>query len=447
MSEIDTTLNIMFKSANLMVETVNTALNVLMAIMPKTDVNPEQTAWNKAIKDGNIDVLTCKNENDKEQLLAKLEENSILFKCYGDMIFTFNNDRDKVNELCQSFSDERTINEVIESNNNKGFIELNIESETDVENFMNRLDFNNINYTVIHSLGDEDKHKIIMSDSDYDVLNRIKIDVAIDKVDKEYNNIITRENIKSNEYKLIMLNKIGLINKDSDFIIADSDGTTIHGNSKFMTINKDGITQSRILNSRTNEYEKVMKSFCEMKCPTLLSKEEYNNFIKAENKQDFLIDCRREQGIGVLLKEEIEIVLKHEKEREMITQKLIQSHPEENVVDLNDYNCQQSFICFKESEIDNYEFNHDKSESIYDDANFLNDAYMEYVGYDIIESTTDYKGLSEIEERIFNSEERDKKLEELGINIGEIDTEIETDKDFNENELEHQDNEEFELND
>lgn len=438
MAEIDTMLNVMFKSANLAIETTNVALNVLSCILPKENLNPEQTAWNTAIKNGDVDVTTCKNKDNKEKLIAQLEENDIMYKYYNDMVFTFANDRDAVNDICKDFIQESTINEVIGEINNKSFIELEVTTEDEMANFMNRLDKNNIDYTAITAVGNDDKHKIIMSDSDFDVLNRIKIDVAIDKADEKYNNIIKKINDKENEYRLNMLNKIGLKEKDS-FIIADSDGTTIQANSKFMTLSNDNINK-RILNTRVNDYDKVMKSFCEMRCPTLLTKEQLDNFNKADNKLDFLIDCRRQQGVGILSTEETEIIMKHEKEREQITQKLMQEHPEEKIVAVDDYNCQQSFFHFKAGEIDNYEFNHDKTESLYMDANFLNDAYMEYVGYDIIESEVDYGELSKIEEMIFNEEKINERLNELGINNEEMNNEIKDDID-----KETETNEDFEI--
>lgn len=434
MAEIDTTLNVLFKSANIVTETINTALNLLEAVLPKEDLNPENTAWRKAIDDGNIDVITCTNEDNRKILLSDLQDRDILYQCFGNMVFTFGSDRETVNEICQQFSEEKTVNEIISGNNQKGFIELNVESETDMNNFMDRLDKNNVDYTVIHSLKDGDSHKIIISDSDYDILNRIKIDVAIDKVDAEYNKIITKETQILDKYNLDLMKQIGLKDKESGFIIADVNGNVIQGNQKFMTINNENENPTRVLNSRINEYEKVMKAFCKMNQPTMLTKEQYELYQNSENKEDFLINVRREQGIGNLTKEELDTVMRHEKERELITQKLIQSHPEENIADLNDYNCEQSFLFFKKAEMENYEFNHDKSESGYQDAVFLDDAYMEYVGFDIVESETDYKGLSEIEERIFNEKERDKKLEELGIDIEEINVEenINTDTDLEE---------------
>lgn len=423
MAEIDTTLNILFKSSNIVTETINTALSLLEAVLPKEDLNPENTAWRKAIDDGNVDVITCTNEDNRKILLSNLQDNDILYQCFGNMVFTFGSDRETVNEICQQFSEEKTVNEIISENNQKGFIELNVESETDMNNFMDRLDKNNVDYTVIHSLRDGDSHKIIISDSDYDILDRIKIDVAIDKVDTEYNKIIAKETQILDKYNLGLMKQIGFKDKESEFIIADINGSVIQGNSKFMTINNENENPTRVLNSRINDYEKVMKAFCNMNQPTMLTKEQYKLYENSDNKEDFLINVRREQGIGNLTKEELDTVIKHEKERELITQKLIQNHPEENIADLNDYNCEQSFLFFKKAEMENYEFNHDKSESIYQDASFLNDAYMEYIGFDVVESETDYKELSEIEERIFNEKERDKKLEDLGINTEEINAE------------------------
>ncbi len=50
---------------------------------------------------------------------------------------------------------------------------------------------------------------------------------------------------------------------------------------------------------------------------------------------------------------------------------------------MNDYNNGQSLILFKEAERQNYELNHDMNEISNIDANILNDAFMEYRGYDI----------------------------------------------------------------
>ena len=173
---------------------------------------------------------------------------------------------------------------------------------------------------------------------------------------------------------------------------------------------------------KIDDLTNIAEKYIDMDMPTKLSEADYKIFKELESNQDrrdFIVEKRREQGIGNLTHDELEEVMKQEKSRMLIEQKLRVEHPSEIVSDANDYNNEQSLVLFTESEKQNYEMNHDLASIGNIDATILNDALMEYRGYDIEESDIDYEELANTEEEIFYADDRPDWLEDMEINADE----------------------------
>ncbi len=73
---------------------------------------------------------------------------------------------------------------------------------------------------------------------------------------------------------------------------------------------------------------------------------------KLKNEMDKMLnDKEYEAGRPKLSEEEIKILQRNEKERMLLNAKLSQDHPEEKVIDVDDYNSEQPYIVFKENEL------------------------------------------------------------------------------------------------
>lgn len=411
MSQVDTIINLFFKTANMVIDTQKFALSTCNMLVKPMDRNPVNAMWKNAIAEDRVDVITYQNSQDAQDIKEQLTKNKVPYREYGNMIFTLTQDRYRIKALFPG--NDVPIEEAIKENSELNTIEISVD-ESEALMFMNKLKQNDVLFAVTQD-GYSDNYKIVIADKDKDKLNRIKMDVAVDK-QGEYGSIIKRETKKDAEYKVDMLNAVGSSNKENcDVIIADSDGTVIQGNEKFVVVEKDGKDETFY---KSKDLGDVEATFNEMKIPTKLTKEEYEQFKNAENKQDFLIDKRREQGIGNLTEKEKETVIKQDiKERELYEQKMSQSHPEEIVTNMDEYNSEQPLILYKEAEKENYEMNHDIEESQFVDGTILNDAVMDYRGYEVEDSETDYDAIAEAEEEIFNNEEMSK--EDMEVELSE----------------------------
>ena len=223
-----------------------------------------------------------------------------------------------------------------------------------------------------------------------------------------------------------MLERLGSQNSENcDITIVDIDGTALIGDKKFISLQKEGQEISFI--NKKKDIRDMNQVFIKMKYPVALSRSEYREFLNADNREDFLIDKRREQGISAITPSDRDAILRYEAQKELIEQKLAQEHPNEIIADMNDYNNGQSLILFKEAERQNYELNHDMNEISNIDANILNDAFMEYRGYDIERPEVNCEKLADIENSIFNDvNERMEKIAELTaeLNIDSLENDV-----------------------
>ena len=426
MANVDTTLNLMFKTADLTLNMTNSALNLVNFIVKPINKNPENEAWVKAIENDAVDVITCRTSQEKKDLIKDLEVSGVTYKDYGNMVFVLQEDANKVDQVLDNMPvSKETAEKSMASDVKRGFVELNVDS-TDALNFIKRFNENNVKYS-ISSCGFNDKYRFVIPDTEYDKVCKIKLDVAFDN-QGEYKGILERELQKEAKYKNDMLFKIGCQSEEiKNVIIADNDGSVIMCNNKYVSLSQNGIEISGTL--KTKDLSDIQKKFFDMKQPTLITKEEYEQFNKTPNKEEFLFDKRVEQGVCRLSDDEKAIVLQHEKDRILFAQKLMQDHPAEIYADMDDYNNYQPLVLFKKAEKDNFEINHDIQVSTLENPDFLNDAFMEYIGFEIEEPEVDYEVLAGLEDRVFNeSEARDESiqrlLDEANINMEELEEDV-----------------------
>lgn len=400
MGEIDTAMNIMFRSADLTLNTINTALDLLNLFIKPIDTDPVSKVWRDAIDGGEVDTITQLTGKVKEEFLASLKKAGIPFQDSGGIIFTLSADRDKVKDILGN-TGVITAEQNLKNKARESLIELNVDSRAEALDMADRLRANGVDFTV-NKEGYADGYKFVLSDTDYDMLNKVKMDVAMD-MQGEHGKIIKREYEKCNDYLTACVQRIGSPEKEAAFIV---DGhTVIATEGKTVTVEKDGRNIANLYKDR--DLMPAAAAFIEMNKPALLTREEYEKFktLDESGKRNFITEKRKEQGIGVLTDTEKETILKYERQRELIEKKIKEMHPEEVSVDVSDYNCEQSLELFTEMERENYETQHDKAEAEHIDAAILNDAAAAYKGYRIDEPEVDYDELAEIEAEIFGDED------------------------------------------
>ena len=69
MSEIDTAMNLMFKSLQMTNEGIGTALNIANLFIKPIDPSPENKMWNEAIEKGEVNVIQCHGEEKKKLMV------------------------------------------------------------------------------------------------------------------------------------------------------------------------------------------------------------------------------------------------------------------------------------------------------------------------------------------------------------------------------------------
>jgi len=94
MSETDTVMNLMFKSANMILDNTNFAIGICDMIVKPLEKDPVNVAWKQAIDEGKVNVISVSDiKDEKKELLCKLDRENIPYKEYNNMIFTLNDDR------------------------------------------------------------------------------------------------------------------------------------------------------------------------------------------------------------------------------------------------------------------------------------------------------------------------------------------------------------------
>lgn len=445
MSEINNAMNLMYKSMDATLNTVNTALDILNMFISPLEKDPVNRVWEKAIDEGKADVITGLSEDDKKKFLEELKSQGIAYKDCGDMVFTLAANREKVEQILKG-SSVITLEQQMENDSKSGLIELTVDSTFEAQNISSRLDQNNVSYTVNKS-GYADAWKFVLSDKDYAVLDAVKRDVAIDSSQKDYAEILKREYDKQNDYFKECSSAMGSHSQDTIYIV-DKD-TVICSDAKTVTISKDSKKDEVIY--KDDDMSKAVSTLVEMKSYAMLTSSEYEEFSKLDDagKEKYIDGKRKEAGLGALTNSEKEIVIKAELQRNLIEQKLNEQHPAEVAVDANDYNNEQPLSLFTDEEKQNYESQHDAAESQHVDGTILNDAAAEYKGYRIEESKLDYAELSALESQIFASnDEIAERYEQMRNDIDEQDVTRDDSAEYEDSEIENSsisDNEDVEI--
>ena len=426
MSEIDTAMNLMFKSLQMVNEGIGTALNIANLFIKPIDPSPENKMWNEAIEKGEVNVIQCHGD-EKKELIARLEKANVPYREYQNMLFVLKEDYLKIQGVIDSQM-ARPIETEMKEIGNGEFSELVVGTPEEALLVKSRLDGNNTVYAITQE-GFGSQYKFVVSSQDRDNLDRAAFNAAIDN-QGEYGKIIRRELSNDERYRREVLETIGDTTPSSDRnYIVDMNGNSIISDSRSVTYeghDNEILTERKGRISKKDDLTNIAEKYIDMDMPTKLSEEDYKIFKELESNQDrkdFIVEKRREQGIGKLTRDELEEVMKQEKSRMLIEQKLRVEHPSEIVSDANDYYNEQSLALFTESEKQNYEMNHDLASIGNIDATILNDALMDYRGYDIEESDVDYEDLANAEDDIFYADERPDWLEDLIRNTEEQDQE------------------------
>jgi len=329
-----------------------------------------------------------------------------------------------IEDILNDFDSYAVTESAMQEHFGNGFVEVVVDTETDALLCKSHLDANDMDY-LVNKRGANEQYVFTVNRSDQAQLKRVMLDVAIDK-QSECKDIYNRELTADSQYRMNMLERLGSQNSENcDITIVDIDGTALIGDKKFISLQKEGQEISFI--NKKKDIRDMNQVFIKMKYPVALSRSEYREFLNADNREDFLIDKRREQGISAITPSDRDAILRYEAQKELIEQKLAQEHPNEIIADMNDYNNGQSLILFKEAERQNYELNHDMNEISNIDANILNDAFMEYRGYDIERPEVNCEKLADIENSIFNDvNERMEKIAELTaeLNIDSLENDV-----------------------
>ena len=423
MSEIDTAMNLMFKSLGMGNELISTGLNIVNLFIKPIDQSPENKMWNMAIEKGQVNVIPCHGD-DMKALIKELEQSHIPYKAYHNMVIVLKEDYQQIQNVIDTENWTQTgmapVEERMKDKSEKGMYEVVVGSAEEAMLVQARLDNNDVTHAITQE-GFGSRYKFVVSDVDRENLNRAIFDMSID-LRGEYGEILKKELGRDERYKLNTLEEIGDTTKNKEpLYVVDVHGASITSDARSAVFKgSDGETVSgkkgRI--NKQDDLASIAEKFLDMKMPTKLTKEKYGVYktLKSdEERQSFLVEKRREQGIGTLSKEELEIVIKHEEQRSLIEAKLRQEHPSEIVADANDYNNEQPLALFTEAEKQNYEMNHDLASLGNIDATILNDALMEYKGYDIDETEIDYDELAEIEDDIFHAQDRPDWLDDFAL--------------------------------
>lgn len=381
-----------FQALGLSLDSVSTTTDVFTKALSPLDSDPYIKQLNSAISNNECDISRIdrnKGESikdfEKRVLESKNElQNAGIFyhvqKVDNSYMFiTLKSERDKVMNVFNK--DESYINNsnlMKYSSNN--VMEFTTSDEATAYMFMKRCKVNNVPVK-IDSVSDirnkSEMFKIRFAAKDLEKMNAIRRNVVIDMTD-DANQIRRRQIQYESSSTLKNLNETMNLENAGGYIVGEN-GMTIKVDKNAVSIIDQEGNIERVIKGQSDTSQKifgnkVLSTITSMGATTYLTAEEYSEYLKTEEKRDFLIDVQRKDGRPELTESEKEILKKSEIQREKIEAKLIQDHPDEVRVNLNDYNNEESFETFKTNEKINYEVSHDIEESQYSDPNFLDDA-------------------------------------------------------------------------
>lgn len=440
-TEINQAINMLFKSADLVLNVPKTMTDVLKSVAndrvtPNSIIKAMNTTLNKAINEGEADVLFTVPDSAKlKEIQSKLFKNDVycqtgIYKGKG-IIITFTNQREMAQHVLNKHFAEadfklvsaRELNSVANGN----VASFMVNSEEKAIMIQKRCEQNGIQTNIVH----EDKSFVVRyAEDDKDIMDQIKQDVAID-FSGEAGKLLEKQLEWENNNVCTVIN--ATINGDYEkgSYIADKTGNSyLRINRYDVEVFREGEGSISIRRSDKEFADKINAEICKMDGPVHLSEEQFQRIKDSIGREraDQLLDIEREQGRPVLSQQDYLLLAKKEQERELINEKLNQDHPGEVRRDLNDYNVHQPVICFKEAERENFEANHDISEIEQDDAILLDDARA--ANERMIDVDTGFSLVSEleIEEQLEQSIDLlEKNADDMAHDIDTIEVEAELD--------------------
>lgn len=431
-TEINHAINMMFKTADLVLNVPKTMTDVLKAVSddrvtPNSIMKAMNTTLNQAIDKGEADVLFVNPDSNKlKEIQSKLLKNDVycqtgIYKGQG-IIVTFTNQREMAQHVLNKHFAETNFKLVsagaLNSAANGNVASFIVNSEEKAMMIQKRCEQNGIHTNIVH----EDKAFIVRyAEDDKDIMDQIKQDVAID-FSGESGKLLARQLEWEKNNACAVIN--ATINDDYEkgSFIADKTGSYIKINRYDVEVFHKGEPGISIRKSDKEFADKVNSEICKMNGPIHLSEEQFQRIKDStgREREDQLLDIEREQGRPMLSQQDYFLLAKKEQDRELINQKLNQDHPNEVRRDLNDYNANQPIICFKEAERENYEVTHDISEIEQDDAIILDDARAANEG--MMDIDTEFSLVSELE----IEEQLERSLDLLDKNTDDITHSIDT---------------------
>lgn len=388
-------IQLLFQTAGLILDVGNTIADTTIKAISPLDSDPYFRELKSLIKNGECDVSKmCQRSNETlkefEKRVAdtkeRLKESGCFFhvqKRNGEYDFiTLTRERESVANALLNAGERQPSNyemSLLSGDKGKEFITNDKEM---AYMFQLRCRQNRIPVQIVpikENFPDEkETYKIRFTEKDLEKMNAIRRNVVIDMHDEASEIRRAQIRFEAESINNNLNDALGYEDKESYYLVGRNGKVAKIEQNSIVFMDKkiqDGISyDSRLLRTNNSFEEKSREWILLMGPTTKLTEEQYKQYLEAENKRDFLIDAEREQGRPVISNDEKELLKKAESNRAKIEEKLLQDHPEEIVVDLNDYNNEESINTFKSNEKIDYEASHDNSESGYIDPSFLNDA-------------------------------------------------------------------------
>lgn len=267
-------------------------------------------------------------------------------------------------------------------------------------------------------------YTIRFGDRDQDEMEKIRIDTAVimtSKAGNIYRKQLQYENDNFLKLRYAVLNGI---DKDTDTQIM-KDSVIVDRSGKTIAFENNGVRctdtfNMKFYNKNNVQYKQNVNDFiCGMQKPVLLTKEQYQAYKLETNKEEFLVETERKLGCPELTKDDLDLIAKEKRERDIIEGKLSQNHPVTMRERMDDFNLEESVFSFSEKERQNYEYNHDKGENIHIDENFFDDAESKYVGWELEDCNKTLDDI-EIEEEVIEGHAPTNERIEEDIIMDEI---------------------------
>lgn len=434
-----------FQIAGLALDTVQTVSDVISRSLAPLDNDPYIQQLNQTIREGKADInMMVKQPGESIQEFEKrIDDIKSQLKdagvwCHvqktgdGYAFITLKDEADRVNSVFNknAVKDAATMtNTELNTYANGKVLEFKINDEYAAMMMAKRCEKNYIPCKVEAVYDYKTKQtefKVRFAEADLDKMKAIKRNVVIDMTDPA-------KDIRKAQLKFEMESSTAILKKVQN--LENAGNYIVGANGNVMKVNENNVvfikgdksevvymgntdeSKAKFNNKVLSEWGKMGRTTGRM---TEMTEEQYQQYIQSTNKQDFIVEVERQQGRPELTDTEKEVYKKAEMQRAKVEAKLMQGHPEEIAVDLNDYNNEESIGAFKSSEKIDYEAAHDLGESEQINGTFLDDARAFNNG--IIPEEPDVSlDVDELADQIMNADE----IEVDQINEQSIDSELE----------------------